>query len=127
MPLLEVKNLGINFGGLRAVNKFDLDIQAGEIVGVIGPNGAGKTTVFNMLSGYYRPTDGAITFNGRTMNGLKPFQVAQRGIARTFQNIRLFRRSRCWTMFAFPFTPRRATICWIPSCARPGSRPGRRN
>ncbi len=90
MPLLEVKNLGINFGGLRAVNKFDLDIQAGEIVGIIGPNGAGKTTVFNMLSGYYLPTDGAITFKGRTMNGLKPFQVAQRGIARTFQNIRLF-------------------------------------
>jgi branched-chain amino acid transport system ATP-binding protein len=90
MSLLEVKGLGINFGGLRAVNKFDLDIEAGEIVGVIGPNGAGKTTVFNMLSGYYLPTDGTITFKGKPMNGLKPFQVAQRGIARTFQNIRLF-------------------------------------
>ncbi len=90
MPLLEVKNLGINFGGLRAVNKFDLDIEAGEIVGVIGPNGAGKTTVFNMLSGYYRPTDGTVAFKGKLMNGLRPFQVAQRGIARTFQNIRLF-------------------------------------
>jgi len=82
MPLLEVKNLGINFGGLRAVNKFDLDIQAGEIVAIIGPNGAGKTTVFNMLSGYYLPTDGTIAFKGCTMNGLRPFQVAQRGIAR---------------------------------------------
>jgi branched-chain amino acid transport system ATP-binding protein len=90
MPLLEVKNLGINFGGLRAVNKFDLDIQAGEVVGVIGPNGAGKTTIFNMLSGYYQPTEGTITFKGFKMNGLRPFQVARRGIARTFQNIRLF-------------------------------------
>jgi branched-chain amino acid transport system ATP-binding protein len=90
MPLLEIKNLGINFGGLRAVNKFDLDIEAGEIVAIIGPNGAGKTTVFNMLSGYYLPTDGTIKFKDRQMNGLRPFQVAQRGVARTFQNIRLF-------------------------------------
>jgi branched-chain amino acid transport system ATP-binding protein len=90
MPLLEVRNLGINFGGLRAVNRFDLEIAAGEIVGIIGPNGAGKTTVFNMLSGYYRPTDGTVTFKGKLLTGLKPYQVAQRGIARTFQNIRLF-------------------------------------
>ncbi len=90
MPLLEVKNLGINFGGLRAVNKFDLDIERGEIVAIIGPNGAGKTTVFNMLSGYYTPTDGTITFKGKPLNGLQPFQIAQHGIARTFQNIRLF-------------------------------------
>ncbi len=90
MPLLEVKNLGISFGGLRAVNQFDLEIEPGEIVGIIGPNGAGKTTVFNILSGYYRPTDGAVAFKGKLLTGLKPFQVAQRGIARTFQNIRLF-------------------------------------
>ncbi len=90
MPLLEIKSLGINFGGLRAVNNFDLEIETGEIVGVIGPNGAGKTTIFNMLSGYYAPTDGTITFKGKLMNGLRPFQVAQQGIARTFQNIRLF-------------------------------------
>jgi branched-chain amino acid transport system ATP-binding protein len=106
MPLLEVKNLGINFGGLRAVNKFDLDIQAGEIVGVIGPNGAGKTTVFNMLSGYYRPTDGTIAFKGRTMNGLMPFQVAQRGIARTFQNIRLFPQISVLDNVRIAFHPR---------------------
>jgi branched-chain amino acid transport system ATP-binding protein len=87
---LEVKNLGINFGGLRAVNEFHLNIEPGEIVGVIGPNGAGKTTVFNMLSGYYRPTEGTISFKGKRMNGLHPFQIAQQGIARTFQNIRLF-------------------------------------
>jgi branched-chain amino acid transport system ATP-binding protein len=106
MPLLEVKNLGINFGGLRAVNKFDLDIQTGEIVGVIGPNGAGKTTVFNMLSGYYRPTDGTIAFKGRTMNGLRPFQVAQRGIARTFQNIRLFPQISVLDNVRIAFHPR---------------------
>jgi branched-chain amino acid transport system ATP-binding protein len=90
VPLLEVKNLGINFGGLRAVNNFNLKIEPGEVVGVIGPNGAGKTTIFNMLSGYYQPTDGTILFKGEPMNGLQPWQVAQRGIARTFQNIRLF-------------------------------------
>jgi branched-chain amino acid transport system ATP-binding protein len=90
VSLLEVKNLGINFGGLRAVNNFDLNIEQGEIVGVIGPNGAGKTTVFNMLSGYYTPTDGTITFKGKLLNGLQPFQIAQHGISRTFQNIRLF-------------------------------------
>ncbi|MGD0622201.1 MAG: ABC transporter ATP-binding protein [Thermacetogeniaceae bacterium] len=106
MPLLEVKNLGINFGGLRAVNKFDLDIQAGEIVAIIGPNGAGKTTVFNMLSGYYLPTDGTIAFKGCTMNGLRPFQVAQRGIARTFQNIRLFPQISVLDNVRIAFHPR---------------------
>ncbi len=106
MPLLEVKNLGINFGGLRAVNKFDLDIEAGEIIGVIGPNGAGKTTVFNMLSGYYRPTDGTIAFKGKQMNGLRPFQVAQRGIARTFQNIRLFPQISVLDNVRIAFHPR---------------------
>jgi branched-chain amino acid transport system ATP-binding protein len=106
MPLLEVKNLGINFGGLRAVNKFNLDIQAGEIVGVIGPNGAGKTTVFNMLSGYYRPTEGTIAFKGCKMNGLMPFQVAQKGIARTFQNIRLFPQISVLDNVRIAFHPR---------------------
>jgi branched-chain amino acid transport system ATP-binding protein len=103
---LEVKNLGINFGGLRAVNKFDLDIQAGEIVGVIGPNGAGKTTVFNMLSGYYRPTEGTVAFKGKLLTGLKPFQVAQRGIARTFQNIRLFPQISVLDNVRIAFHPR---------------------
>jgi branched-chain amino acid transport system ATP-binding protein len=106
MPLLEVKSLGINFGGLRAVNKFDLDIEPGEIVGVIGPNGAGKTTVFNMLSGYYKPTDGTIVFKGCKMNGLRPFQVAQRGIARTFQNIRLFPQISVLDNVRIAFHPR---------------------
>ncbi|MGB9791996.1 MAG: ABC transporter ATP-binding protein [Thermacetogeniaceae bacterium] len=91
MPLLEIKGLGINFGGLRAVNRFSMTIEAGEIVGLIGPNGAGKTTVFNMISGYFRPTDGTIVFKGRSIVGLKPHQIARLGISRTFQNIRLFR------------------------------------
>lgn len=91
MPLLEIKGLGINFGGLRAVNRFDMTLEKGEIVGLIGPNGAGKTTVFNMISGYFRPTDGSIVFKGRSIVGLRPYQIARLGISRTFQNIRLFR------------------------------------
>lgn len=91
MPLLEVRGLGINFGGLRAVNRFNMTLEKGEIVGLIGPNGAGKTTVFNMISGYFKPTDGTIAFKGRSIVGLKPHQIARLGISRTFQNIRLFR------------------------------------
>lgn len=90
MPLLEARGLGINFGGLRAVNNLELVIEPGEVVGLIGPNGAGKTTVFNLLSGYFPPTDGTIIFKGESIVGKKPYQVAQLGIARTFQNIRLF-------------------------------------
>jgi branched-chain amino acid transport system ATP-binding protein len=106
MSLLEVKGLGINFGGLRAVSGFDLEIQDREIVGIIGPNGAGKTTVFNMLSGYYLPTEGMITFRGRRMNGLRPFQIAQQGIARTFQNIRLFPQISVLDNVRIAFHPR---------------------
>ena len=90
MAILEVKNLTIDFGGLRAVDDFNLDLEKGELVAVIGPNGAGKTTIFNMLTGIYRPTQGSITLDGENMIGLKPYQYAQRGITRTFQNIRLF-------------------------------------
>lgn len=91
MPLLEVKELGIDFGGLRALTDVDLTIDAGEIVGLIGPNGAGKTTVFNLLTGVYTPTRGAIRFAGKSIIGKKPYQITQTGIARTFQNIRLFK------------------------------------
>ena len=91
MPLLEVKDLGIDFGGLRALTDVDLTIDAGEIVGLIGPNGAGKTTVFNLLTGVYTPTRGAIRFAGKSIIGKKPYQITQTGIARTFQNIRLFK------------------------------------
>ncbi len=90
-PLLEVKSVTKYFGGLAAVANIDLAIREGELVGLIGPNGAGKTTVFNLLTGVYVPNDGTICFAGRVINGAKPHRVAALGIARTFQNIRLFK------------------------------------
>ena len=90
-PVLIAKNLGISFGGLKAVSDFNLDINQGELVGLIGPNGAGKTTVFNLLTGVYEPTEGEFFLNGVRMNGKKTYQVVASGIARTFQNIRLFK------------------------------------
>ena len=80
----------IRFGGLTAVSAFDLAIGSEELVGLIGPNGAGKTTVFNLITGVYQPTDGNISFHGQSLVGSKPYQITARGIARTFQNIRLF-------------------------------------
>lgn len=91
MPLLEIKDLTKDFGGLRAVNSFRMEIEEGEIVGLIGPNGAGKTTVFNLATGMIPPTSGSIRFKNESLVGLPPFKVASRGIARTFQNIRLFK------------------------------------
>ena len=91
MALLEVKNLGISFGGLRAVNAFDVTIEKGQLYGLIGPNGAGKTTVFNLLTGVYKPTEGIIHLDGKDITGKKPIDINKAGIARTFQNIRLFK------------------------------------
>ncbi len=93
--LLRAKDISIVFGGLRAVSDFNLELYQGELIGLIGPNGAGKTTVFNMLSGIYKPTSGTITFVGRdgnlqVINGKSPAELNRIGIARTFQNIRLF-------------------------------------
>ncbi|WP_277585332.1 ABC transporter ATP-binding protein [Psychrobacillus antarcticus] len=88
--ILEVKNAGIQFGGLKAVQNLNLKLNQGELVGLIGPNGAGKTTSFNLLTGVYVPTEGDILFNGERINGLAPFKVTRKGISRTFQNIRLF-------------------------------------
>ncbi len=90
MPLLEVSSLTKSFGGLMAVANVDLHINQGEILGMIGPNGAGKTTVFNLITGIYRPDRGTIRFDGRDLIGLKPHEIAEAGIARTFQTIRLF-------------------------------------
>ena len=90
MSILEVKNLGINFGGLRAVDNFDITIDQHELIGLIGPNGAGKTTVFNMLTGVYQPNDGDILIDGKSILKKKPHEICALGIARTFQNIRLF-------------------------------------
>lgn len=88
--MLNVQNLSIVFGGLKAVSDFNLTINEKEIVGLIGPNGAGKTTVFNMLTGVYTPTEGTISYLGEKIQGLKPYNITKKKIARTFQNIRLF-------------------------------------
>ncbi|MFQ7282284.1 MAG: ATP-binding cassette domain-containing protein, partial [Christensenellales bacterium] len=91
MPLLQTKGLGIRFGGLQALQDVNLTVNKGEIVGLIGPNGAGKTTVFNLLTEVYVPTEGTIELEGESLVGKKTYQVTQNGIARTFQNIRLFK------------------------------------
>lgn len=96
MAVLDVREISMVFGGLRAVNGFSIQIQQGELVGLIGPNGAGKTTIFNMLTGVYTPTSGEILLDAKgagplRTNGLKPFQITRKGVARTFQNIRLFK------------------------------------
>lgn len=88
--ILDIQNLSVTFGGLHALKDLNFHVDEGEIVGVIGPNGAGKTTFFNMISGMVTPTSGDILFEGESLIGLDPNQVTQRGIARTFQNVRLF-------------------------------------
>jgi len=90
MPLLQIKNLTHYFGGLKAVDNFEVEMEQRSIVGLIGPNGAGKSTIFNLICGLYRPTMGEIIFNGSNLVGLPPHEVASRGIGRTFQNLRLF-------------------------------------
>lgn len=90
MPILDIRNISITFGGLTAVRDFSLQLEEEELVAIIGPNGAGKTTVFNMLSGLYKPDSGEIILDDKNVAGYKPYQLNQMGIARTFQNIRLF-------------------------------------
>lgn len=90
-PVLETKKLGITFGGLKAVQDFNIQIYQGELMGLIGPNGAGKTTVFNMLTGVYVPTEGTVILSGVPLNGRRTHQFVEAGVARTFQNIRLFK------------------------------------
>lgn len=91
MAMLEIKNLGISFGGLKAVDNFHIQIEKGQLYGLIGPNGAGKTTVFNMLTGVYKPNEGIITLDGKNITGKKTTEINKAGVARTFQNIRLFK------------------------------------
>lgn len=91
MALLEVTNLGISFGGLRAVDSLNLSIEKGQLYGLIGPNGAGKTTAFNLLTGVYKPTEGIIKLDGKNITGKSTIEINKSGIARTFQNIRLFK------------------------------------
>lgn len=90
MTFFQCQGLVKNFGGLNAIDHLDIDVNEGEIVSVIGPNGAGKTTLFNLISGFYMPDEGDIVFDGRTIVGLSPDQITTQGIARTFQNVRLF-------------------------------------
>lgn len=90
MALLQLSDCTLRFEGLTAVSDFSLSVEPGELVGMIGPNGAGKTTVFNMIAGVYRPQAGSILFGGVSIVGLRPYQIASLGIARTFQNVRLF-------------------------------------
>ena len=91
MTFLEIENLTMQFGGLTAVDKISINVKKGEIHGLIGPNGSGKTTIFNMLSGYYKPTAGKITFEGMDLTGLPAHKITAAGFARTFQNLRLFK------------------------------------
>ena len=91
MSLLKTTNLGISFGGLRAVDDVNMEIKDGELIGLIGPNGAGKTTIFNLLTGVYKPTDGDISLNDISINKKNTPQIVALGVARTFQNIRLFK------------------------------------
>ncbi|HZL36566.1 MAG TPA: ABC transporter ATP-binding protein [Tepidisphaeraceae bacterium] len=88
--LLQLHNISLQFGGVTALRDFAFDLNAGELVGLIGPNGAGKTTAFNIVTGVYRPTAGSVTMNGRRIDGLPPHRISRLGLARTFQNIRLF-------------------------------------
>lgn len=90
MSLLHLQGVGKKFNGLTAVSDFNLSMESGELVGLIGPNGAGKTTVFNLITGVHKPTEGRIVFKGEDITGLRPDLITRRGIARTFQNIRLF-------------------------------------
>ena len=89
-PIIEMRDLTVDFGGVRAVNKFNMAVAPGELVGLIGPNGAGKTTVFNLITNAYQATGGQILFEGKNLRGISPDRINQLGISRTFQNIRLF-------------------------------------
>lgn len=91
MPLLQIKKMSHDFGGLRAVNNYDLKIKARQIRGLIGPNGAGKTTIFNLITGIYKPTQGDIYLEGKNITGLQPHRIASMGLGRTFQNLQLWR------------------------------------
>ncbi len=91
MAVLEVTNLGISFGGLRAVDNFHVSIEKGQLYGLIGPNGAGKTTVFNLLTGVYKPDSGSVVLDGTDITGRRTIEINHAGVARTFQNIRLFK------------------------------------
>ncbi len=90
-PILKIDNITMKFGGVTAIDRLDFSVEKGEIYGLIGPNGAGKTTIFNIITGNYKPTEGRVIFDGEDVTGTKPDKIVYKGIARTFQNIRLFK------------------------------------
>ncbi len=104
--LLEVRDLSRSFGGIRAVGSLSFDVAPGTVTGLIGPNGAGKTTVFNLIAGVYRPTSGAVRLDGIDLTGLRPDRIVRAGVARTFQNIRLFQRMTCLENVMVPLLAR---------------------
>ena len=110
--LLAANAVQMTFGGLMALDNFSLDLAPGELHGLIGPNGAGKTTVFNLLTGFYQPTEGEILFNGTPITGLPPQAIARLGIARTFQNIRLFQELTVLDNVLIPFHSRSQIHFW---------------
>ena len=122
-PILQLADVTMQFGGLKAVCDFDFTLAQGELAGLIGPNGAGKTTVFNVITGVYAPTKGRVTFEGKLLNGMKPNRIACCGITRTFQNIRLFSRLTCLENVAVAAHPHRkagiaATLLQTPAFVR---------
>lgn len=122
-PILQLADVTMQFGGLKAVCDFDFTLAPGELAGLIGPNGAGKTTVFNVITGVYAPTKGRVTFEGKLLNGMKPNRIACAGITRTFQNIRLFSRLTCLENVAVAAHPHRkagiaATLLQTPAFER---------
>jgi branched-chain amino acid transport system ATP-binding protein len=121
-PLLGIKGLRKVFGGLTAVNDLDMEVPEGSITSLIGPNGAGKTTVFNMVAGMYVPTSGSIKFRGREVSGLTPHQITSLGIARTFQNIRLFANMSALENVMVGHHPRMHASFWGSVLRTPGER-----
>ncbi|HPD96825.1 MAG TPA: ABC transporter ATP-binding protein [Synergistales bacterium] len=121
-PLLSVKGLSRDFGGIRAVDSFTFDVREGTITGIIGPNGAGKTTVFNLVTGIYRPSAGSIMFCGEDIGGFRPDRIVRMGIARTFQNIRLFNRRSCLENVLTPLMQREKFSFLGALAGSPGNR-----
>ena len=122
MALLEVKNLGISFGGLRAVDDFNISVEKGQLYGLIGPNGAGKTTIFNLLTKVYQPTRGTILLDGLDTSGKTTAQINRMGIARTFQNIRLFGSETALENVMVGCQVRRKSQWWMPVFSLPSAR-----
>ncbi|MDR2891792.1 MAG: ABC transporter ATP-binding protein [Deltaproteobacteria bacterium] len=114
MSTLELKEATMQFGGIKAVSDFSMRVPEGCIAGLIGPNGAGKTTVFNMITGFYTPTRGRILFNGLPITGMPPHEICKTGIARTFQNIRLFEGSSALQNVMVGFHVRQKNSWWMP-------------